>query len=84
MTSYTSEVKTAVSIPDELFAEADAATRRLKMNRSQFYARALEMFLASQQEDPVTEKLNELADEAGSSADTATGRRLIEQGLWEW
>lgn len=84
ITGYTRVMKTAVSIPDELFAEADSVARRLGVSRSQLYARALEMFLAAQQSDPVTEKLNELADEVEPAAGAAAGRRLIEQDLWQW
>lgn len=84
MTSYTFPVKVAISLPDELFADAEATARNLHITRSQLYARALELFLASQQTDPITQKLDELADELGKSDGVDFGRRLIDQGLWEW
>ena len=34
-------MKTAVSIPDPLFARADALARQLEVSRSELYARAL-------------------------------------------
>jgi hypothetical protein len=77
-------MKVAVSLPDGLFAEAEAAASRLGMNRSQFYAHAIQRFLASQPPDAVTRKLDELAEELGSMAGAEAGRRLVEQGSWEW
>jgi metal-responsive CopG/Arc/MetJ family transcriptional regulator len=38
-------MKTAVSIPDDLFRLAEAAARRLQVSRSQLYATALSVFL---------------------------------------
>jgi hypothetical protein len=83
-TGYTQGVKTAVSIPDQLFADAELAARRLGVSRSKLYARALEQFLAQQETDPVTAKLDELADESEPGSGVAVGRRLIDQGLWQW
>jgi hypothetical protein len=83
-TSYTPVVKTAVSIPDQLFADAESAARRLGVSRSRLYARALEQFLAQQETDPVTARLDELADEFEPGSGVADGRRLIDQGLWQW
>jgi hypothetical protein len=83
-TGYTHGVKTAVSIPDQLFAEAEATARRLGVSRSKLYARALEQFLAQQETDPVTAKLDELADELEPGSGVAVGRWLIDQDLWQW
>ena len=77
-------VKVAVSLPDDLFARADETASRLGLNRSQLYARALEEFLRTRGGDPVTAKLNELADELDAGAGSGTGRRLIDTGAWEW
>lgn len=76
-------MKVAVSIPDELYEQADATAHRLGMNRSQLYARAVTEFLGAQGEDPVTKKLDELAAELGIVS-PAVGRRLIDAGSWEW
>ncbi len=76
-------VKVAISIPDELYERADATATQLGLNRSQLYARAIAEFLGTRGADPVTEKLDELADELGT-ADPAVGRRLIDLGAWEW
>jgi predicted transcriptional regulator len=53
-------MKTAVSMPDDLFRRAEAAARRLRVSRSQLYARAIEEFLKGQQGNAITERLNEV------------------------
>jgi Ribbon-helix-helix protein, copG family len=77
-------MKIAVSVPDELFRRADELAARLGISRSQVYARALEEFVEVHGEDPVTAKLDELADEIEPLVDGATARRLIDAGHWEW
>lgn len=77
-------MKIAVSLPDELFAHADEVAERLGLNRSQLYARALEQFLAGLGEDPVTKALDEIAEAGDPGAGAAAGRRLVEDGAWEW
>ncbi len=53
-------MKTAISLPDELFRRAEVAARRLGISRSQFYATAIDEFLRRGGADTVTEKLNEI------------------------
>lgn len=40
--------------------------------------------LDGEQDDPITAKLNELADQPEPAAGGTAGRRLIEAGLWTW
>ena len=47
-------MKTAISIPDRVFREAEQAAKRLKVSRSELYRRALEAFLAQQRDRNVT------------------------------
>jgi predicted transcriptional regulator len=84
MTGYTSFMKVAISLPDDLFNQAEEEASRLHMKRSQLYARAIQEFLASQNADPVTKQLDELADEFGQAGGAEAGRRLIETGSWQW
>ncbi len=53
-------MKTAVSVPDDLFRLAEAAARRLRVSRSQLYATAISEFLERQQASAITERLNEV------------------------
>ena len=62
-------MKTAISIPDDLFAAAEEASRRLGLSRSQLFRRALRAYLEEHGADGVTEKLNEIYSQADSSMD---------------
>lgn len=84
MSCHTSRVKVAISLPAALFERADAVADRLNINRSQLYVRALERFLEAEGDDPVTAKLDELAATFSGSAGAEAGRRLIDEGAWEW
>jgi metal-responsive CopG/Arc/MetJ family transcriptional regulator len=53
-------VKTAVSLPDDLFRQAESTARRLRVSRSALYAKALAEFLNRQDANAITERLNDL------------------------
>ncbi len=53
-------MKTAISLPDDLFAAADQAAKRLGLSRSQLYQRAIAGYLERHGESLVTEALNEV------------------------
>ncbi len=57
-------MKTAISIPDDLFESADALAEELGVSRSELYARAVEEYVAKARGSDITAKLNEVyADE---------------------
>lgn len=62
-------MKTAVSVPDQLFEAADRFARRLGLSRSELYSKALQEYLGSHREEGITEALNRLYDEEDSSLD---------------
>lgn len=64
-------MKTAVSMPDDLFRSAEAAARRLRVSRSELYAKAIAEYLKRQQENAITGRLNEVY--AGSPAKLEPG-----------
>jgi len=64
-------VKTAVSIPDQLFRSADQLAARLGLSRSEVYARALERYLSEQSDDEVTRALDEVYSSQDSALDPA-------------
>ena len=51
-------MKTAVSIPDPIFDEAERVAGRLGKSRSQMYAEALAEYVAQHRDEKVTEALN--------------------------
>jgi predicted transcriptional regulator len=53
-------MKTAVSLPDDLFRQAEITARRLRISRSELYAKALAEFLKRQRGNEITERLNDL------------------------
>ena len=54
-------MKTAISLPDELFTTADRFAQRTGRSRSELYAEALREFLARHDEDQITARLDALA-----------------------
>ncbi|MCC7291725.1 MAG: ribbon-helix-helix protein, CopG family [Phycisphaerales bacterium] len=55
-------MKTAVSIPDDVYREAERLARRLQTTRSDVYRRALAEFVARHSPDRVTEALDQVCD----------------------
>ena len=55
-------MKIAVSIPDALFADAEALAARLETSRSDIYARALAEFVGHHAPDRVTDLVNQAVD----------------------
>jgi metal-responsive CopG/Arc/MetJ family transcriptional regulator len=63
-------MKTAISIPNEIFEEAEKTARRLGVSRSELYANAVLEFIRHHRSDDVTEKLNEIYDREPSKLDS--------------
>lgn len=63
-------MKTAVSLPDELFRVAEATARRLKVSRSELYARAIAEYLKGQKENSITERLNAVYSQRAAKLDS--------------
>jgi len=51
-------MKTAISIPDTVFLEADSVARKLGMSRSQLYATALAEYLARRNTEQISARLD--------------------------
>jgi hypothetical protein len=51
-------MKTAISVPDDLFRSAERASARLGLSRSELYRRALAQFLARHDDRAVTAALD--------------------------
>ena len=62
-------MKTAISISDPLFTLAEQLAKRLKISRSELYARAIAEFIKVHQDELITERLNEIYAREDSSAD---------------
>ncbi len=76
-------MKTAISVPDEVFSSAERLAKRLKLSRSELYSRALAEFLARHTPKMVTESWNAvLADVESEDEMTAAARRVFEKVEW--
>ncbi len=62
-------MKTAISIPDEVFRLADAEATRAGVSRSEFYVRALRAYLERIDESSITERLNSVYADVDQSPD---------------
>ena len=51
-------MKTAISIPDQIFQSAEKLAHRLGMSRSELYAKAVSDYLQEHRGKGITEKLN--------------------------
>jgi metal-responsive CopG/Arc/MetJ family transcriptional regulator len=70
-------MKTAVSIPDEVFEEAEALAGELKTSRSELYSRALREFAARHAPDRVTEALDEVLARTGVAPEPFARRAAV-------
>ena len=78
-------MKTAISIPDELFAEADRLAKRLKQSRSEIYRRAVAEYLARHAPDEITEAMNKVVTEVAEPPDAfvaAASRGTLGRSEW--
>jgi antitoxin MazE6 len=78
-------MKLAISVPDRLSRAADRAARRMRVPRSQFYARAVEAYLSQAEARDVTERLNEVYGGESEEPDTfpaAAARATLRRSRW--
>lgn len=57
-------MKTAISLPDEVFEEAERLASRLKVSRSELYAKALQDFVRRHSPDAITDAYDLICSEA--------------------
>jgi metal-responsive CopG/Arc/MetJ family transcriptional regulator len=78
-------MKIALSIPDDLFASAEALAKRLGVSRSGMYATALQDFVAKHRLTSVTERLNAVYASHDGAPDEALREiqaRSLEKNTW--
>lgn len=69
--SYTFDMKTAISIPNSLFKEAEQLAQTMKLSRSALYVCAISEFVKAHQASSITQTLNDVYQEESSSLDPA-------------
>jgi metal-responsive CopG/Arc/MetJ family transcriptional regulator len=63
-------MKTAISIPDDVYQYAEKLADRLGKSRSQLYTQALAVYVAQHKKEDVTSKLNEIYNDTASELDS--------------
>ncbi len=79
-------MKTAISLPDDVYRGAERYAKRTQKSRSQLYAEALSEYLARHAPDEVTEDMNMVVDQLGASAAdpfvAGVARRILKSVEW--
>jgi len=78
-------MKTAVSIPDEVFKGADRLAKRTRKSRSQLYTDAVSEYLARHSPDAVTEAMDQVLSGIENPLDrfvSSAASRILEQTEW--
>ena len=79
-------MKTAVSIPDEVFEKVERLAQRARRSRSEVYSAALTEYVARHASDEVTEAMDRVCDQVGGDDDRAfvsvAARRGLERVEW--
>jgi hypothetical protein len=71
-------VKIAISVPDPVFQAAEKASKRLRLSRSRFYAKAVEAYVQEHSGADVTRRLDEVYAKKAVPADPAWGAAALE------
>ena len=78
-------MKTAISIPDKIYRDAERLSRRLKKSRSQVYTEAVTEYVARHDPEAVTEAMNrvcEIVDTRPDPAVSGAARRALRSVEW--
>jgi metal-responsive CopG/Arc/MetJ family transcriptional regulator len=79
-------MKTAVSVPDALFAQVDRLARRSQRSRSEVYSAALREYVARHAPDEVTAGIDAVVADVGQpdgeQFTAAAARRTLDSSEW--
>ena len=78
-------MKTAVSVPDEVFERVERLAHRAQRSRSEVFSAALREYLARHTPDEVTEAMDRVCAAVNDESDsfvTAAARRVLERTEW--
>ena len=78
-------MKTAVSIPDDVFEGAERLARRSKKSRSQLFSDAVREYIARHAQEEVTEAIDRVCAEIGDSSDefvSSAAHRVLKRSEW--
>jgi metal-responsive CopG/Arc/MetJ family transcriptional regulator len=78
-------MKTAISLPDDLFKAAESLAGRLGVSRSRLYATALEDYIARHQARRVSERLDAVYSVENSNLDQSLSEvqsKVLKRSAW--
>ncbi|MBI3682765.1 MAG: ribbon-helix-helix protein, CopG family [Acidobacteria bacterium] len=78
-------MKTAVSIPNDVFEGAERLARRTKRSRSQLFSDALKEYVARHAPEEVADAMNRVCGELGNAKDpfvSSAARRVLDRSEW--
>ena len=78
-------MKTAISIPDNIFRDAERLSRRLKKSRSQVYTEAVIEYVSRHDPEAVTDAMNRVCDAIDTRPDPAifdAAKRILKDVEW--
>jgi metal-responsive CopG/Arc/MetJ family transcriptional regulator len=67
-------MKTAISLPDSVFDEAEALAKQLGVSRSELYTKALKAYLRKYNRNQILAKLNQVYSEESSELDPVVAK----------
>ncbi len=78
-------MKTAISVPDDVFEQADVLARRERRSRSELYSTAVREYVARHSPDEVTNTLDQVVAQVGRTEDPfvqAAAARILDASEW--
>lgn len=78
-------MKTAISIPDDVYETAEQLAKRLNKSRSEVYSEALTEYVARHGAGSVTDRINAVCAEVDTRPDPfvqAAARRILSRTEW--
>ncbi|NER49286.1 MAG: ribbon-helix-helix domain-containing protein [Symploca sp. SIO1A3] len=78
-------MKTAISLPDSVFEEAEALAQQLGLSRSELYTKALETYLKKYNRNQILHQLNQVYSKESSELDPVVARmQLMSLAREDW
>ncbi|MDP9112796.1 MAG: ribbon-helix-helix protein, CopG family [Acidobacteriota bacterium] len=78
-------MKTAISIPDDVFKVAERLARRTQKSRSQLFSDAVREYVARHASDDITDAMNRVCAEVDPQPDkfaAAASGRILQSSEW--
>ena len=70
-------MKTAISLPDSVFEQAEVLSQQLGMSRSELYTKALQAYLKRYNRDQILLKLNQVYAKESSEIDPVMAKMQL-------